>query len=228
MKASFLFFPVFVMILACNNISKMAATDQEAGKAAEIVPTQVQAGVLAQAEKELAEFESKYESRWTARPAVFPYSNSGLIRVYRLNCEGSCFKAEFRKRVSKGKIISREDLNRLLDILNDPASYNQLTAACFDPKFGLVVYDEEGVPMEFLSICMGCNNFRTFPGVIRVAYEKEGIYGFSRDARERLRQLFLEWGIDYYGFSPLWDDESAYSEYLDRNKEKAAGEKNKK
>ena len=80
----------------------------------------------------------------------------------------------------------------------------------------MVVYDDEDVPTEFLSICLDCNAFRTYPGNILVNSED---IGFSAKTRNQLRQMFFKWGIDYYGFSEFWDDEQKYEAFLARKRE---------
>jgi len=147
----------------------------------------------AQGRKELAEFENKYESKWSEKPEIFPYSKGRIFKVYELDCSGECFKSEFRKRKSEGIEIAREDFLNLIKLLKNPKSYDNSTAACYDPKFGLIVYDKDNVPSEFLSICLGCNNFRTFPGQIEVSYENKILCGFSRETRNQLRQMFFKW-----------------------------------
>ncbi|MCB0738532.1 MAG: hypothetical protein KDC92_13530 [Bacteroidetes bacterium] len=166
--------------------------------------------------KELLSFEKKYESQWTDKPQNFPYSKGAIFKVFKLDCSGECFKSEFRKRKSDGVEISEKDFSKLVELLREPKSYDNSTAACYDPKFGLVVYDKENIPTEFLSICLDCNSFRTYPGQIEVNYENKILFGFSKEARNELRQLFFKWGIDYYGFSSFWDDEKEYKKYLEK------------
>ena len=157
---------------------------------------------------ELQSFEAKYESKWTKKPTSFPFTNDSIIKVYRLNCPGECPRPEFNNRVSKGIEINRIELEKLVHILSDSKSYDNSTAACYNPGFGLVVYDQEGVPSEFLSICMNCNSARTYPGSFSIEYENEYLYGFSSGARKSLRELFKSWGLDYDGYSSIWDDKA--------------------
>jgi hypothetical protein len=163
---------------------------------------------------ELRSFNAKYHVNRNNRPTEFPSTNDSLIKVYRLNCSGECYRAEFKNRISKGFEISRSDLEVLVGILEDSSSYNNSTAACYDPGFGLVVYDADGVPSEFLSICMNCNSARTFPGQLTINFENENLHGFSGEARNLLRELIMKWGVDYYGYSSFWDDEAEYKNYL--------------
>lgn len=166
--------------------------------------------------KELRTFETKYQNNWVEHPEYFPYSHGELFKVYQLDCSGDCIYSPFKSRTSEGIEISKEDFNDLLEILSNPKSYNNTNAGCFAPKLGLVVYDDENVPTEFLSICLNCNNFVTYPGRIDIEFENEMLTGFSGNARNQLRNLFFKWGIDYYGYSSFWDDKGEYEKYLNR------------
>jgi len=77
-----------------------------------------------------------------------------------------------------------------------------------------VVYDEDEVPLEFLSICLDCNYFRSYPGRIPVKYQDEWSYGFTYETRNKLRAMFKKWGFDYYGYAPSFDNTEDYENYL--------------
>ncbi|MFK7797710.1 MAG: hypothetical protein AB8E82_09660 [Aureispira sp.] len=171
-----------------------------------------------QGRAEWSAFKKKYQTKWTTPPSVFPYAQGASFKVYPLNCSGECKDAVFFKRTTFGTTIPESDFLELLALLKKPTSYDNATAACFDPKFGLVAYDTEGIPIEFLSICLDCNNIRTYPGKLDVQYHTAQLNGFSKQARQQLRQLFLRWQIDYYGFSQFWDDEDEFLKYLDQKK----------
>jgi hypothetical protein len=171
---------------------------------------------------ELTAFAKKYERNWDVPPAEFPYSDGDKYKVYELDCSGECLYAEFRKRKSTGIEVPKDEFLALVTLLKDPKSYDNGTAACFDPKFGLVVYDSHGVPTEFLSICLDCNSCRTYPGEFDINYEHEFVHGFSNSTRDRLREMFFGWEIDYYGFSEFYDDEQAYVDYLDNKRDTTA------
>ncbi|MGH1338035.1 MAG: hypothetical protein ACRBFS_18080 [Aureispira sp.] len=158
-------------------------------------------------------FKKKYQETWKEQPTTFPYSQGTFFKVYHLNCEGECQEAVFRKRRDYGIEIPKQDFLDLVMILKAPASYDNSTAACFDPKLGVVVYDKDSIPTEFLSICLDCNNVRSYPGKLGVSYANEDMKGFSQKARTQLRTLFFRWGIDYYGYSHFWDDEADFLAY---------------
>lgn len=169
-----------------------------------------------QGSAEWAAFKATYQDTWKEQPTTFPYSQGAFFKVYHLNCSGECQEAVFRTRRDYGIEIPKQDFLDLMAILKAPRSYNNGMAACFDPKFGLVVYDKDSIPTEFLSICLDCNNIRSYPGSLGVQYTNDALQGFSIKARTQLRTLFFKWGIDYYGYDQHLDDQAAFLEYLDK------------
>lgn len=171
-----------------------------------------------QGRRELAAFEEKYNQQRTDT-ITFPPSKGAFYKAYSLRCSGECSQAVFNNRKDTGVNISEEEFLTLLTLLKAPNAYNNSTAACFDPKIGVVIYDADSIPSAFLSICLDCNNVRTHPGGLAVLYQKEQLKGFSRKARNQLRTLFFSWGIDYYGFSPFWDKERDFEHYLKKKEQ---------
>jgi len=169
---------------------------------------------------ELSSFKLKYDNAWENKPGEFPHTKSNIYKVFMLDCAGDCLEAPFRNRISEGIEISENDFLDLISLLKDEKSFGNSTAACFDPKFGLVAYDTEMVPTEFLGICMSCNNFRTYPGSIKLPGVPGYRRGFSDAARNELREIFAKWNLNYYGYSSLWDSESDYEDYLENNANK--------
>lgn len=163
---------------------------------------------------EFAQYQNKYGNDKSNGVERFPHAIASKIKVYELDCSGECEFAVFKNRVSSGKEITQNDFDTLISILENPNSYGNGTVSCFSPKIGLVLYDDEDVPMELLSICLNCNNYRTKPGNIEVELTEDQLNGFNLKTRNKLRNLFSGWGIDYYGFSMLWDDTTAYKKYL--------------
>lgn len=165
--------------------------------------------------KEHSAYQEKYVDNWTHKPKTFPYAESASYKAYSLGLVGECNACEFKNRISRGTEISKDDFRELIELLENPDSYSNSTAACFDPKIAIVGYDEEGVPTEYMSICLNCNNFRSSPGKVAIEYKDDFSKGFSGETRNTLRALFFKWGIDYYGFSPAWDEEAPFLEYLE-------------
>lgn len=166
-------------------------------------------------------FLNKYESYWKSKGLVeFPNTEPSLIKVFSLHSDGEYRHSEFTKRTSSGSQINQIELDRLLKILMNPDSYGNSQAACYDPGFGLVIYDEDGIPAEWLSICLDCNRFLTNPGKLTVNYKSQLLEGFNQKARDEIRELIMTWGIDYYGYSSLHDDKTNYQDYLNRKQGK--------
>lgn len=206
---------LMLVLLGCGADNKFEQrTNSDIQKKSKALTTEKKADPTIQGRIELKSFRNKYENKWENKPKVFPYSDGSSFKVYKLDCSGECANAAFTKRKSDGIEISKDAFLEFVALLKDPKSYDNSTAACFDPKFALIVYDGENVPMEFLSICLDCNNFRTYPGELELKYKNALLHGFSKETREKLRSIFLKWGIDYYGFAPLWDDEQKYLDYL--------------
>lgn len=165
--------------------------------------------------KELKTFRAVYKDHWTSVPTQFPYSDYHLVKVYELDCTDNCFKPEFTQRTDNGLIISKEHFQELLAILKNPKSYANTTTEVYAPKIGLVLYDAQDVPTEYMSISLEYNACKSYPGKIDVSKKKQG---FSKAARQKIRTLFQKWDIGYYGFSEEWDDEAVYKKYLEQVK----------
>lgn len=58
--------------------------------------------------------------------------------------------------IKKSVRLSPKDAIELTKAIGDSTSYGQITAACFDPHFGMV-YFLQGQPTEHITICMSCN-----------------------------------------------------------------------
>ena len=86
-------------------------------------------------------------------------------------------------------------------------------AACFDPHFGAVFY-ENGIPKEYLTICMACNTIRPslkIPAMNQGPKEYEGeiyyrLYGFSKEFRKYLSELKQKHGFSHSRLGGIFDD----------------------
>jgi len=162
-------------------------------------------------QQEFAEFNSKYQINWLTRkvkePNKFPWKEGKKILVYYVAGEAEK-QATWECRTSSGKEITQADYEDFCDIINNPDSYNNTTASCFNPSLAIVVYDEENVPMEYSEVCLDCNRINTSPHEIDFDFFHEtDFYGLSSEARSALRAMFLEWGVPYESYSESWDNE---------------------
>ncbi|MCP4459811.1 MAG: hypothetical protein GY816_17585 [Cytophagales bacterium] len=58
--------------------------------------------------------------------------------------------------IKKSVRLPAKEAKELSDKIGLKSSYGQITAACFDPHFGMVYY-ENGKPKEHVTICLTCN-----------------------------------------------------------------------
>ncbi|MDA9774321.1 hypothetical protein N9B82_05130 [Saprospiraceae bacterium] len=206
MKSILLVLLTIVIIHSCGNHQDNIRNYDSTTVASAIAKEKVKASPHWQGLKELQLFENKYLRHWEHEPKVFPYSSGHTFRVFELHCPNECFKAEFNSRISLGTEIPKKDFLTLVDLLKNPNSYGNSTAACYHPRFGLVVYDNERIPLESMSICLECNSYDTYPGAIDVVLADNTKQGFSKKTRTSLKQMFSSWGFDYNMHSLLWDE----------------------
>jgi hypothetical protein len=87
-------------------------------------------------------------------------------------------------------------------LLNSKDSYGNSTAACHEPRIGLVFYDKNKNPCSYLSLCLSCNNLYSTPKLKHI----ESNDGFSIKSRKKLHAIFEEWGFPDENYSFLFDD----------------------
>ncbi|WP_027003088.1 hypothetical protein [Hugenholtzia roseola] len=112
---------------------------------------------------------------------------------------------------NKGKVLSAQEINALLNIVLDEKSYGGGAAACFDPHWGVVFY-KKGKIVGSIEVCFGCNTLETRPFQLKIAEEYTDklmncnsgedcgkyIFGFSKEGRKKLKSLGAKWGINSY------------------------------
>lgn len=175
--------------LSCTASFSESSEKQETALA---IVSQDQNKFAAQGLAELRRYQEKYEKNWLEKPAHFPWSVNGSIKVFQLVPD---LGNQFENRLTEGVLIEQQAFQELIDIIRDPLSYGGYIAGCFSPRFGLVAYDDAGVPMEFMSICIQCGNYRTVPGKIDVDLADSEFVGFSAATKMKLVHLFEQWGI---------------------------------
>lgn len=138
--------------------------------------------------------------------AGFPGCDYYRAVVFELNGRpGPGADAVFRLRTGKQKELSEAELESFLELISNPDSYGDFTAACHDPRIGLVFYDEEGEVCSYLSLCLACNNLYTEPS-LNLNLEPARETGFSKAMRKQLRDIFAEWGFPDNNHSEMFDD----------------------
>lgn len=135
----------------------------------------------------------------------FPTCSYSKVILYKLNgnANDSWSEAVFSKRTGEYKELTSEQVKDFLALLNNKKSFGNSTAACHDPRIGLVFYDENEAPCSYLSLCLSCNNIYTAP---KLKYSSEDNKGFSIKSRKKLHTIFEEWGFPDENYSFLFDD----------------------
>lgn len=88
---------------------------------------------------------------------------------------------KFAARVYKQQALTQEQVDSLLRILTEKATYGGTYAACFEPHLGFVFYQDHEIVGD-VSICFACNYLRSTPDIPAVdAHEvRSGEYVFPR------------------------------------------------
>lgn len=145
----------------------------------------------------------------------FPSCSYSKVILYKLygNENHSWNDAIFSQRTGEYKELSQERVTDFLELLNSKKSYGNSTAACHDPRIGLVFYDENENPCSFLSLCLSCNNIYTKP---ELKLDLESNDGFSLKSRKKLHAIFEEWGFPDENYSFLFDDFELYKKDMQK------------
>lgn len=146
----------------------------------------------------------------------FPSCSYSKVILYKLygNANDSWSKAIFSKRTGEYRELTSEQVKDFLALLNNKRSFGNSTAACHDPRIGLVFYNKNETPCSYLSLCLSCNNIYTAP---KLKYSSEDNKGFSIKSRKKLHTIFEEWGFPDENYSFLFDDFELFKK--DRKKE---------
>lgn len=139
----------------------------------------------------------------------FPPDNYRTVIAYGLNgrplVQGAMHLLS--NKTGQQHRLTPADTDSLLTLITSPQSYGLGTAACHDPRIGLIFYDRSNQPCGHMSICLACNNVLAEPSLgLRPATGYRN--GFSLASRKKLRTLFARWGMADLQFSPLFDDEA--------------------
>jgi hypothetical protein len=72
----------------------------------------------------------------------------------------------------KKVLLSKQQTDSLLSILNDSLSYGKIHSRCFTPGIGYVFYDHRDHPVAHLTVCLACGNISAHPAL---ASQKEAL-----------------------------------------------------
>lgn len=102
-------------------------------------------------------------------------------------------------RMKSSKQLSKSQIAKLHRIIGDPKSYGRGTAACFDPRMGIVYYLDEKI-VGHISICLECNFLESSHKIPATETKKQMLdetdyyflRGFSKKCRLQLKALCRE------------------------------------
>lgn len=106
------------------------------------------------------------------KAVAYEYDGEGGTEIIDLE------SGQLAGKISKEKVIEKEQVTRLTKHLCDPSSYGDVRAACFDPHLGIVFYKAQK-PVASISICLDCNYLLSsleIPGARR-GFSGEGVKG---------------------------------------------------
>ena len=115
--------------------------------------------------------------------------------------------------VKKSVRLPEKQAKELSNNIGLGKSYGGLPAACFDPHFGMVYY-ENGKVKEYITVCMACNFPRPsvpIPGMNQGPEELDGEvfykrYGFSKSFRVYLNKIKKQYGFPEHKEKPPLED----------------------
>ncbi|MCB9198600.1 MAG: hypothetical protein H6600_09075, partial [Flavobacteriales bacterium] len=62
----------------------------------------------------------------------------------------------YRNNAYEMKILNQDQVNLISNLITNPMTYGQSTAACFDPSMAFIFFDETKIVLE-VDICLDCN-----------------------------------------------------------------------
>jgi hypothetical protein len=118
-------------------------------------------------------------------------------------------QGQFVKVITQQEALNIEQVERIVNLISNKKTYGNTTAACFDPGWAIVFFEENKIQFV-VDICMDCNYLLATQEIPASQYHsvkiEEGAYaplfGFSKKARKSIRSLAKELGMKY-GDEPL-------------------------
>lgn len=114
-------------------------------------------------------------------------------------------KGRLDKTAKNATMLSRQQIDSLIETVTDTVSYGGFSAACFDPHMGIVFY-KEGKVASKIDVCFSCNFLASSEILHATSYHllrdfKEDYminsprYGFTPLGRKKLRTLCSQLGL---------------------------------
>lgn len=106
-----------------------------------------------------------------------------------------------------GKKLSEKQVKKLLTAISDTNFFGGGTAACFEPRMGLVFVGADKKVTGHISICFECNRLESTPVIAAQEYYSRYfgsayLFGLSRSGRKHLMNLCSDLGLERCGDDP--------------------------
>jgi hypothetical protein len=99
--------------------------------------------------------------------AIEAYPGVAYDRVESYSHDGRCASVLNGPcgSLKRGKDLSPQQIDAILALVNDPASYSKMSIHCFTPRHELVFRDAQGVAVASMQICFECHGIDFMPAV---------------------------------------------------------------
>jgi hypothetical protein len=102
------------------------------------------------------------------------------------------------QEISQRAVLNAKQIDYITGVISDTATYGYVTAACFEPHFGLVFYSHDSI-VAHVSICFECNSLFSSVKIPAETYHNitDGDltlprHGFSPKGRKAINKLVEE------------------------------------
>lgn len=99
---------------------------------------------------------------------IIPFPDAPFDHVLAYKMDGTDNNVIEKNQLSehvlgKPKELSKEQVNRLLNIINSVSSYGEEGASCFEPHLGFVFYNSNDEVIAHATVCLMCSWMQTSP-----------------------------------------------------------------
>jgi hypothetical protein len=179
LKKTTILLTILVVLISCNN-------DEKTTIKKEVDSVEIQTKI----EENDSEDTVKYD-----KVIAYEFEGDGGKNIV----SGS--KLITKSKILLEKVLTNEEVTTLVSILNNTETYGGITAACFDPHFGIVYYKNEKI-IDHVSICLGCNFLNSSFEIPAIKFHLtdrcDYCYndGFSKNGRKLLSQFIKDLGFN--------------------------------
>lgn len=116
-----------------------------------------------------------------------------------------------KSRIFKQTELTKQQVSKFHKIIGTPKSYGGSTAACFDPHFGIVYFNQNKI-VGHISVCLACNYLMSSATISAQNSHTTDLcetcyaYGFSKRGRKNISALVKELQFSHWQLnSELFD-----------------------